>query len=87
MRLRFNAKERDLIQDLTLDESGVARALESTEPISGVYEVECSLDDLDHLMNSIAADANHADNPKKETALDGLFERLGRIQDKYDDAL
>ena len=76
-----------MIQGLILDESGVAASLEKAEEENGRFEVSCSLDNLENLINCIAAEANHAKTRKREEELDALYDRLVRIQQEQKDAL
>lgn len=84
VRLSFSRRERDLILGLTLDNSGVAEILGPLPLKNKQFSVRCSLDDLDELLNSIAADANHAKSKKLREELDRLYDRLAVIQEEHD---
>ena len=86
LKLKFLSGEKQLIQDLVLDQSGVAKALETAKQRNGRFEIECSLDDLEELLNGIAAEANHAESQTKQKRLDSLFDRLERIQQEHEAA-
>ena len=86
IKLRFLSSERTLIQELLLDQSCVAKALETAKRRNGRFKVECSLDDLEELLNSIAAEANHTESKTKQKRFDSLFDRLERIQDEHEAA-
>jgi hypothetical protein len=45
-----------------------------------------TLDDLDELAGSVAAEANHAKNKVLRHQLDQLFERIEAVLSKYTDA-
>lgn len=84
MRLKFTAKERRLIQGLILDESGVAKSLENATARNGGFEVLCSPDSLEHLLDGVAAEANHVRSAKRRKESDALYDRLAQIQEGRD---
>lgn len=83
MQLKFTAKEREAILGLESDDSGVSEQLEKATASGGYFHAECSPDDLDFLINSIAADANHSEDGAAREELDSLCDRLQEIQDAH----
>ncbi|MFA6093898.1 MAG: hypothetical protein WCU88_10105 [Elusimicrobiota bacterium] len=87
MRIVFTTKERELLQSMLIDDSGVTEGLKAAKPRNGKYATDCSLDSLELLINSIAAEANHTKSKKREKDFDELYERLVQIQEKAEHAL
>lgn len=44
-----------------------------------------TLDDVDELAGSVAAEANHCDDPKVQRALDAVHDRLAKLETEYTD--
>jgi hypothetical protein len=84
MRLKFTAKERELIQEVIPADSGITATLEKAKAKNGRFEVTISPESLDDLINEVSAEANHAESPKKEKEYDAFCERLERIQEEND---
>lgn len=59
--------------------------LEQASPGAGVLGFDLTLDDLDELLGSIAAEANHCRSKKLEKELDGLYDRVKDVMESYDD--
>ncbi len=57
--------------------------LESAPLEGGEVSIQCSLEDLDALLNSIAAEANHTKSRKLLRELDALYDRLEAIQEGH----
>lgn len=83
LRLEFTAKEREAILGLASDDSGVSEQLEKAAASGGHFHAECSPDDLDFLLDSIAAEANHCEDGAARAELDALYDRLQEIQDAH----
>jgi hypothetical protein len=83
--VEFSARERQLILEQTFAGPELTDLLEGAQVISGSCIVRYTLDDLDELLGYIAADANHAKSKKLQKELDGLYERLQKKMESYDD--
>ena len=47
--------------------------------------VSLTLDEVDELAGYIAAEANHCDDSKTQTALDGVYDRLAQLETEFTD--
>lgn len=83
--LELNQRERDLIISHTFADDSLTDRLRVTPP--GRRPVfHFTLDDLDELVGSIAAEANHAKNKVLQEQLDQLCDRIESVLSKYTDA-
>ena len=84
--LELNQRERDLIISHTFADQSLTDRLR-VEPQPGQHPVfHFTLDDLDGLVGSIAAEANHAKNKVLQEELDQLCDRIESVLSKYTDA-
>ena len=83
--LKLSARERELILEHTFADDELIAPLRSA-PASNKASVYCfTLVDLEELMGSVAAEANHAKDKKQQKELDRLFERMGEVLNSYTD--
>jgi hypothetical protein len=74
--IEFDFADRDLILDLWTIESDIESRFKLA-PVKGKrIVVEMNAFDLDELLGSIAAIANHEKNAKRRRKLDDLFKRI-----------
>jgi uncharacterized coiled-coil protein SlyX len=80
IQIKLTAKERDLILDhvLILDDE-ILEPIKLCEMKRHNFVLEYSIDDLESLLESVAAQANHSENKKMEQKLDRLYEKLNDI--------
>jgi hypothetical protein len=87
VEVQMSWRERELLLDCTLADPEYTerlRAVPGGTEIVGSY----TLSELEDLLGSIAAAANHTEDPNLQKALDdALSERLAAIQESYDDGL
>jgi hypothetical protein len=79
--LELSEEERQLVLGLFLDD-------ELETPIRKTAAGQCvqmTLDDLDSLGGSVAAEANHEKNKKRQKQLDRIFTRIQLLFEKYTD--
>jgi hypothetical protein len=77
-RIKFNERipfaltkrERDLLLDLTMLDTAVERRLRLATTAGAELVIGLTLDDVDELAGSVAADANHCEDAKRQRALD-----------------
>lgn len=82
----LNQRERELILSHTFADESVTTRLQVV-PQPGQRPIfHFTLDDLDELAGSVAAEANHAKNKVLRHQLDQLFERIEAVLSKYTDA-
>lgn len=81
--VRFTTRDRKLLEDVDLD----PEYLERLRPIPGSTDQvgEYTLDDLEDILGYVAAEANHAESPRRRQQLDDFYDRLNRTQRSYDD--
>ena len=84
--LELNQRERDLIISHTFAYGSLTDRLRVTPPPGRHPVFHFTLDDLDELVGSIAAEANHAKNKVLQDQLDQLCDRIESILSKYTDA-
>jgi repressor LexA len=78
-------RERDLLLNLTLLDSDIEQRLRVAATAGTKLIVGLTLDDVDELAGSVAADANHSEEAKTRRALDGIYERLAKMEREYTD--
>lgn len=84
--LELNQRERELILSHTFADESLTDRLQVV-PQPGQRPVfHFTLDDLDELAGSVAAEANHAKNRVLRDQLDQLFERIEAVLSKYTNA-
>ncbi|MFN8009139.1 MAG: hypothetical protein U0V70_19355 [Terriglobia bacterium] len=83
--IRLSRRERELILHHSFVDGDVERRLRVARSASREVVADLTLDDLDDLLGSIAAEANHATSRMLQKELDGLFDRLKKIEDLYID--
>ena len=85
MTLMLTTHDRDLILDRTLVDGRPRERIE-VAPTAGPHKVVVRLtpDDLNDLLEWIAAAANHAEEPGLEKELDALYGRVQRTEKGLD---
>lgn len=84
--LELNERERDLIITHTFADESVTNRLQVIPQPGQRPLFHFTLDDLDELAGSVAAEANHAKNKVLRDRLDELFQRIEAVLSKYTDA-
>lgn len=84
--VELNQRERDLIISHTFADDSLTDRLRVTPPPGRRPVFHFTLDDLDELVGSIAAEANHAKNRVLQEQLDQLCDRIESVLSKYTDA-
>jgi hypothetical protein len=87
VEVSFSPRERVLVLEHTGTGPELTTALRRAQLESGKYIVRYTLDDLDELLGFVAAEANHATDKRLRKRLDGLYERVRREMESYDDGL
>jgi len=85
VEVSFSPRERVLVLEHTSAGPELTTALRRAQLESGKYMVRYTLDDLDELLGFVAAEANHATDKRLRKELDGLYERVRREMESYDD--
>lgn len=85
-RLRFtlSEKERDLLLRRTFLDEEVERRVRLAVVTSGArLAVDLTLDEVNDLAASVAAESNHCDEPRILRALDAIYDRLSRVERRF----
>ena len=83
--LKLTAAERMWLLDaLTFLDEEIEDRIRNTPPSEG--EVLLTLDELDLLAGSIAAEANHAEDKGLERQLEQIYDRIGQVEDMFEEA-
>jgi len=83
--LMLTTHDRDLILDHTLVDGDLrARVETAIETSAERVMIRLTPDDLNDLLEWIAAAANHAETRELEKTLDTLYDRLQRVEDSLD---
>jgi hypothetical protein len=76
-------KERDLILNLTMVDPAVSERLETAQPNNHkIIPIFITIDELEDILENVAADANHARSEKLKRELDFLYDKLQSILDE-----
>ncbi len=82
--VRMTARDRSLLLDHTFGDPEYVKRLRPASSGRGLVG-DYTLDDLEDMLGYIAAEANHTEDKALRSALDGLYDRLFRVQRSYDD--
>jgi hypothetical protein len=85
VEVSFSVRDAELVRDHTLADPEYVQRLKPSRGSDGRLVGKFTLDDLDDLLGYIAAEANHAKSKKIQKELDGLYDRLQRVMNSYDD--
>jgi hypothetical protein len=85
VQVSFTPRERELVLEYTLAGPDVTGSIAAAPERRGKFSVPYTRDDLDELLGYIAAEANHCKEAKLRKELYGLFERLRKLMESYDD--
>lgn len=81
--LKLTATERKLILDelivVGMEYEELLRSTPANEPLM------MTLEDLDDFAGYIAAEANHCDSTKKQVKIDGVFQKIQKLLDRFSD--
>jgi len=82
--IKITFGERDLLlkETIAIDEDILAK-IRIAEVVGASLRFSLTLDDLDLLLDGIAAEANHAKSKKMQRAFDSLYDRLAKIFDHH----
>lgn len=81
--VRFSFRERDLIREHVFAEPDLTDRLKLTLLERDKIVAKYSLDELNGLLESISAKANHASDTGLEKELDRIFDHIIRICNSY----
>lgn len=81
--VRLHVEEKDLILNETLADPDLTDRLEAAKEVSEAVVVYSSPDELDDLIDHIAASANHCADRKIQDALDYLYDSLSALLDYH----
>lgn len=79
--VRLHVEEKDLIRNETLVDPNLTYRFEAVKEVSEAVVVYFSPDELDNLIDHIAAAANHCNDRKIQDALDDLYDSLSALLD------
>jgi len=83
--LKLTAAERTWLLDaLTFVEEEVEDRIRNTPPSEDA--VMLTLDELDLLAGSVAAEANHTEDKRLERRLERIHDRIGQVEDLFEEA-
>ena len=85
LRCRLSSRQRDLILERAMLDPEIEKRLRDTTAMGSKIAVELTLDDIDDLLGSVAAEANHSDDGKVRRLLDPVCDQLSRLLDQYTD--
>lgn len=78
--IRFTLDEAEMLRNDPLADDAITEQVRNSFPASdGSVSTEGTLDDLDNLLGSIAASANHCEDAELTSRLDCLYLRLERL--------
>lgn len=80
--IKFSLREKDLLINLLSIESAIVYRLNRAVIKNDSLSIKINTDELDLLLGSIAADANHPRTKKLGRELDSLFSRVNKIYEK-----
>lgn len=83
--LRLSVRERDLVVERAFLDPGMESRLRGAALAGTRLVVDLTLDDIDELAGGVAAEANHCKDARVRRVLDGVFERLKDIEDRFTD--
>ncbi len=84
--VHITGREKKLLDELLLLDDEYVKRFRKVDK-GGDFVGEFTLGDLDDFLGWIAAEANHAENPRKEKKLDDLYGKIAHIERLYDDRL
>jgi len=76
-------RDKELIEDHTFTDTEYVKRLKPGG--RGKLRGNFTLEDLDDLTGYVAAEANHSKDKELKKELDGLWERLTKVMESYDD--
>lgn len=78
--IKFSKAERELALGCLVADAELERRVRVGKVAGGRVTVSLTLDQLDDLLGSIAAEANHCEDTGRQGRLDRLYERLEKIE-------
>jgi hypothetical protein len=86
-RLSFKLmkREHDIILDRPFVDPQLQRRLRFAVTSGSKLVINLMLDDIDELAGSVAAEANHCDDPKIQRIFDAVYDRLAKLEANYTD--
>lgn len=79
----LSRQARDLILERTFIDPALEKRLRLALASGSKLVTTLTLNDVEELAGSVAAEANHCDDPKIERALDAVYDRLAKLEAKY----
>jgi hypothetical protein len=83
VQVPLTIKDRDLIKKHSFLDPEIEQTLDRARHKNKGLIIDITLDDLDLLLGSIAAAANHAEDPDLQETLDEIYEKLSIIEGAY----
>lgn len=77
--------ERALILEQTFIDTATERLLSLAVSRGTGLVFRMTMEDLDDLLGHVAATANHARTGKLQDQMDGIYDRLKDVEEKYDE--
>jgi repressor LexA len=82
---RLSVRERDMLVERAFLDPEIESRLRGAALAGGRLVVDLTLDDVDDLAGCVAAEANHCEDTRVRRVLDGAFDRLTKLQDRFTD--
>ena len=73
-------RERDLIDDHTFADPDYSKRFKLNKKDTTTLSAQFSAEELDDLLGSVAAEANHSKSTKLRKELDALYEKLEELE-------
>jgi DNA-binding MarR family transcriptional regulator len=83
--IRLSTRERGLVIEKAFLDPRVEAVLVKATTVGSRLVVKLNLDDIDDLLGSVAAEANHCDDGKVQRVLDAISARLSACLDQFTD--
>jgi DNA-binding MarR family transcriptional regulator len=81
----LSVRERDHVVEKAFVDPEIERALREAAPAGSKLVVNLNLDEIDDLIECVAAEANHSDDANTQRLLDAVCDRLGKLLDEFTD--
>jgi repressor LexA len=82
---RLSVRERDMVVERAFLDPEIESRLRGAALAGARPVVDLTLEDIDDLAGCVAAEANHCKDARVRHVLDGVFERLKDIEDRFTD--
>ncbi len=85
VRVRLSPVQRDLILEHAFIDPELEQRLRVAEAEGPSIIARLTLDDIDELLGSVAAEANHSKDARLRKRLDTIYERLRDVEEAHTD--